>query len=95
MIMTYNEFCTEYFRIKDSADKILRILDSLIFMDHDIAVKAFADIYRFINNWKVREANRYRGYFWEIRKKVLSDELRSRVSDIDSKISEIVYKINI
>lgn len=91
--MTYNEFCTEYFRIKDSADKILRILDSLIFMDSDIAVKAFADIYRFINNWKTREACRYRGYFWEIRKKVLSDELKARVSEIDVKISEIADKI--
>lgn len=93
MIMTYNEFCTEYFRIKDSADKILRILDSLTFMGHDMAVKAFADIYRFINKWKVREASRYSGYFWEIRKKVLSNELKARVLEIDSKISEIVYKI--
>lgn len=91
--MTYNEFYTEYFRIKDSADKILRILDSLTFMGHGVAVKAFADIYRFINKWKVREASRYDGYFWEIRKKVLSKELKARVSEIDGKISEIVYKI--
>lgn len=91
--MTYNEFCTEYFRIKDSADKILRILDSLTFMSHGIAVKAFADICMFINKWKACEARRYDGYFWEISKKVLSKELKARVSEIDSKISEIVYKI--
>lgn len=88
--MNKNEYFDRYFKIQDDVKKIKTIIISID--ESNVALnraRMVVDMARFVSEWTDRNLRFNKGFFWEIRKKLLRDEILKRTDELNDMLKYI------